>query len=108
MTESVLERLGTTESTTLVVKREDDGKIRITSLLWPEPKVILRGEVLKVRNVDHRVRPPECPPRCDPQRFHVDSNNSPSSATHGLSPQITISLLRRSTPVAVIGGGAAA
>jgi hypothetical protein len=59
--ENVLERLGTTESTTLVVKREDDGKIRITSLLWPEPKVILKGEVLEIRNADgslHLARKP--------------------------------------------------
>jgi len=33
MLEKVLERLGNTESTTLAVKREDGGKIRVTSLL---------------------------------------------------------------------------
>ena len=55
MTESVLERLGTTESTTLVLTREAGGKIRVTSLLWPEPKVILKDEVLEVRNVDGRL-----------------------------------------------------
>jgi len=43
--ENVLERLGTTESTTLAVKRKDGGKIRVTSLLWAEPKVILKGKV---------------------------------------------------------------
>jgi hypothetical protein len=43
--------LGTTESITLAIKREDGGKIRNTSLLWPEPKVILKGEVLEIRNV---------------------------------------------------------
>jgi hypothetical protein len=53
--ENVLERLGTTESTTLALRREDGGKIRITSQLWPEPKVILKGEVLEVRNVDDRL-----------------------------------------------------
>jgi hypothetical protein len=52
MTENVLERLGTTESTTLALTRESDGKIRVTSLLWEAPKVILRNEVLEVRNVD--------------------------------------------------------
>jgi hypothetical protein len=50
----VLERLGTTESTTLALKREEGGKIRVTSLLWEAPKVILRGEVLEVPNVDGR------------------------------------------------------
>jgi hypothetical protein len=50
--ETVLGKLGTTESTTLAIKREDGGKVRVTSLLWPEPKVILKGEVLEIRNVD--------------------------------------------------------
>jgi hypothetical protein len=50
--EKVLEKLGTTESATLSVSREVGGKIRLTSLLWPEPKVILKGEVLEVPNVD--------------------------------------------------------
>ena len=54
-TETVLEKLGTTESTTLNVKRETDGKIRVTSLLWEAPKLILKGEVLEVRNVDGRL-----------------------------------------------------
>jgi hypothetical protein len=49
--EKVLEKLGTTESTTLNVKREDGGKIRVGSLLWETPKVILHGEVLEIRNV---------------------------------------------------------
>jgi hypothetical protein len=53
--EKVLERLGTTESTTLTVSREAGGKVRITSLLWPEPKVLLRDEVLEIRNVEGRL-----------------------------------------------------
>jgi hypothetical protein len=48
--EKVLEKLGTTESTTLAFKREEVGKIRVASLLWETPKVILRGEVPEVRN----------------------------------------------------------
>jgi hypothetical protein len=51
LTEKVLERLGTTESTTLVLKHEEGGKIRVASLLWEAPKAILRGDVLEVRNV---------------------------------------------------------
>jgi hypothetical protein len=53
--ETVLEKLGTTESTTISVSREANGKIRLTSLLWPEPKVILRNEVLEIRNVEGRL-----------------------------------------------------
>jgi hypothetical protein len=36
--DKILERLGTTESTTLALKREVGGKIRVTSLLWEAPK----------------------------------------------------------------------
>jgi hypothetical protein len=50
----VLERLGTTESTTLAVKRKTGDKIRVASMLWEDARVILRGEVLVVRNVDGR------------------------------------------------------
>jgi hypothetical protein len=60
MTENVLERLGTTESTTVELKREDGGKIRVTSTLRESPKVILQGEVLEVCNVDG---PAYCPAR---------------------------------------------
>jgi hypothetical protein len=52
MSETVLEKLGSTESTTLSVARETGGKIRVASLLWDSPKVILPHEVLEVRNVD--------------------------------------------------------
>jgi hypothetical protein len=48
--------LGTTESTTLALKREDGGKIRLASMLWEDARVILRDEVLVVRNVDGRLR----------------------------------------------------
>jgi hypothetical protein len=34
----VLEKLGTTESTTLALKREDGGKIRVASYLWETPR----------------------------------------------------------------------
>jgi hypothetical protein len=56
ITEKVLEHLGITESAAIALKREDGGKIRVTSLLWSEPKVILKGEVLEVHNVDRRLR----------------------------------------------------
>jgi hypothetical protein len=54
--ETVLEKLGTTESTTISVSREAGGKVRVTSLLWPEPKVILKDEVLVIRNADGRLQ----------------------------------------------------
>jgi hypothetical protein len=53
--------MGTTESTTISVSREVGGKIRLTSSLWPEPKVILKDEVLKIRNAGGLLRVAEAP-----------------------------------------------
>jgi hypothetical protein len=67
--EKVLEKLGTTESTTLNFRREDDGKIRVGSLLWDAPKVILHGKVLEIRNVGgslHIARKVKSPDDWDP------------------------------------------
>jgi len=69
----VIERLGTTEGTTLALKREDGGKIRVASILWEDARVILRDEVLVVRNVDGRLRVAEVPA---PRR-----HNDPCTAT---------------------------
>jgi hypothetical protein len=54
--DTVLERLGTTESTMLSVSRGAGGKVRVTSVLWHKPKVILKDEVLVIRNVDGRLQ----------------------------------------------------
>jgi hypothetical protein len=53
--EKVLEKLATTEKTTLVLARDTEGKIRVTSGSWDGEKVILKGQVLEVRNVDERL-----------------------------------------------------
>jgi hypothetical protein len=53
--EKVLEKLATSEKTTLVVARELNGKMRITSGSWEGEKVYSKGEVLEVRNVDGRL-----------------------------------------------------
>jgi hypothetical protein len=53
----------------LAVARVDGGKIRVTSLLWPEPKVILKDEVPEIRNVDgplHIARKVKPPGRMEP------------------------------------------
>jgi hypothetical protein len=55
MLEKVLERLATSDDTTLVIKREDGGKMRITSRHWENARVLGRNEVLEVRNVDGRL-----------------------------------------------------
>jgi hypothetical protein len=51
----VLERLGTTDGVRLVLKREPEGKIRVTSKFWEDAKMIGRGEVLEIRNVEGRL-----------------------------------------------------
>ena len=53
--EKVLEKLATTDKTTLACERLPEGKIRVTSSAWADEKVILKGQVLEVRNVDGRL-----------------------------------------------------
>jgi hypothetical protein len=53
--EKVIEKLATTEKTTIAIAREEGGKIRVTSGSWDREKVILKGQVLEVRNVDGRL-----------------------------------------------------
>ena len=54
--EKVLEKLATSDKTTLVCEKPPDGKIRVTSGSWEGEKVILKCQVLEVRNVDGRVQ----------------------------------------------------
>jgi hypothetical protein len=53
--EKVLEKLAVTDKTTLAIEKAPEGKIRVTSNAWASEKVILKGEVLEVRNVDGRL-----------------------------------------------------
>jgi hypothetical protein len=53
--EKVLEKLATTEKTTIAIAREVGGIVRVTSGSWDGEKVILKDEVLEVRNVDGRL-----------------------------------------------------
>jgi hypothetical protein len=50
--EKVLEKLATGDKATIVVERQSDGKMRVTSGSWDGEKVILRDQVLEVRNVE--------------------------------------------------------
>jgi hypothetical protein len=54
--EKVLEKLATSDKATIVVERLTDRKMRVTSGSWDGEKVILRDQVLEVRNVDGRLR----------------------------------------------------
>ena len=53
--EKVLERMAASEDTTLVIKGEDGGKMRVTSRHWEEVEVTGKNEMLEVRNVDTRL-----------------------------------------------------
>jgi hypothetical protein len=64
-TEKVLERLATSEKATIVVERPLNGNTRVTSGSWVNEKVILRDEVLEVRNVDGRLHVARKPRRHD-------------------------------------------
>ena len=48
--EKVLERLATSEKLTIVVAREIDGKMRVTSGSWEGEKVFYKDQVLEVRS----------------------------------------------------------
>ena len=53
--ENVLEKLATSDKATIVIERQSDGKMRVTSGSWDGEKVILRDQVLEVRNVGGRL-----------------------------------------------------
>jgi len=44
------------EKATIVAGRLPERKIRVTSTSFTEEKVILKGEVLEIRNIDGRLR----------------------------------------------------
>jgi hypothetical protein len=46
--EKVVEKIATTERSTIVVERAPEGKIRVTSGSWDGEKVILKNQVLEV------------------------------------------------------------
>jgi hypothetical protein len=47
--EKVLERLATSDKTTIVIEKQPDGKMRVTSGSWDGEKIFLRDQVLEVR-----------------------------------------------------------
>jgi hypothetical protein len=48
--EKVLERLATSDKTTIVIERQPDGKMRVASCSWDGEKVFLKDQVLEVRH----------------------------------------------------------
>ena len=47
----VLERLATSDKSTIVIERQPDGKMRVTSGSWDGEKVLLKDQVLKARTL---------------------------------------------------------
>jgi hypothetical protein len=56
--EKVLDTLAVTDKATLVFERQPDGKILVTSGSWDGEKVILKDQVLEIRNVEGRLHSP--------------------------------------------------
>jgi hypothetical protein len=59
--EKVLEKLATSDKASIVIERQTDGKMRVTSGSWDREKVILRDQVLEANNVDGRLHVPRKP-----------------------------------------------
>jgi hypothetical protein len=48
--EKVLERLATSDRTTIVIEKQPEGKMRVTSGSWDSEKVFLKDQVLEGRH----------------------------------------------------------
>jgi hypothetical protein len=57
MAKNVIERLATSDKTTIVVEKQPDGKMRVSSGSWEGEKIFLRDQVLEIRlaNDDNRL-----------------------------------------------------
>jgi hypothetical protein len=54
--EKVLEKLAVSDKCTIVFEKQPDGKIRVTSGSWDGEKVIMRDQVLEMRNANSADR----------------------------------------------------
>jgi hypothetical protein len=68
--QKVIEPLAVTDKATIVVEKAPEGKLRVTSSAWSSEKVILKDEVLEVRNVEGRLH-------VVPQTHHHDEWDLP-------------------------------
>jgi hypothetical protein len=69
--EKVLERLATSDETTIVIEKQRDGQMRVTSGSWDGEKVFLKDQVLEVRHAVpdarlHVARKTKAPDEWDP------------------------------------------
>jgi hypothetical protein len=53
--EKVLEKLATSDKVSLVIEKQPDGKMRVTSGSWDGERVFFRDQVLEVRCVEGRL-----------------------------------------------------
>jgi hypothetical protein len=70
--EKVLEGLATLDKTTIVIERQPDGKMRITSGSWDGQKIFLKDQVIEVRHANadgrlHVARKTKDPNEWDPR-----------------------------------------
>ena len=69
--EKVLEKLATSDRVTIVIERQPDGKMRVTSGSWHSEEVLFHDQVLEVRNATadgrlHIARKTKRHDDCDP------------------------------------------
>ena len=70
--EKVLEKLATSDKATIVIERQPDGKMRVTSGSWDGEKVFFKDQVLEVRNVEGRLRVARKPRQYDEHDRYVE------------------------------------
>jgi hypothetical protein len=71
------EKLATSDKTTIVIERQPDGKMRVTSGSWDGEKIIFRDQVLEVRHAVpdarlHVARKTKAPDDWDPPHESYD------------------------------------
>ena len=67
--EKVLERLATSDKTTIVIEKQRDGKMRVTSGSWEGEKIFLPGQVLEGRDGQYRPAAVRCSQNQGAQRL---------------------------------------
>jgi hypothetical protein len=101
--EKVLERLATSDKTTIVIGRRPDGKMQVTSGAWDGEKIFSRDQVLEVR---HAVPGSRLPALAKYQRRRMTgTHRCRSTIRMALACRATSSLMTDVTPSQPTDGG---
>jgi hypothetical protein len=82
--EKVLEKLATSDKTTIVIERLPDGKMLVTSGSCDREKLILRDQALELRNVAGRVHIAS-----KPRRLQRVGPGCPTQHPHRPGPRVS-------------------